>query len=119
MNSNDKITWKHLQKYLTCQKYFVWNDFKNKKLFEDDDEENFWSLEFDENEDDKYDYVEVHKTGFNIIQNRFTEWIEKKYSSENINLLIIKEKDFNLGFIRRFEAMNYRNIVVIFFRVFE
>ena len=119
MNSNDKITWKHLQKYLTCQKYFVWNDFKNKKLFEDDDEENFWSLEFDENEDDKYDYVEVHKTGFNIIQNRFTEWIEKKYSSENINLLIIKEKDFNLGIIKTKEAMNNPNIDVILFPVFE
>ncbi|MDK2819773.1 MAG: DUF2779 domain-containing protein [Mycoplasmataceae bacterium] len=119
MNSIDKITWKHLQKYLTCQKYFVWNDFKNDKSLEDDDDENFWSLEFDENEDDKYDYVEVHKTGFNIIQNRFTEWIEKKYSSENINLSIIKEKDFNLGIARTKDAMSNPNIDVILFPVFE
>ena len=119
MNKEDKITWKHLQKYLTCQPYFVWNDFQGKKIIEDDKEDNFWSLDFDENDENEVNYVEVHKTGFNIVQNSFHDWIEKKCANENLRLFIIKEKDYKIGIQKTKEAMNDLNIDAILYPVFE
>ena len=119
MSNEVKITWKHLQKYLTCQPYFVWNDFKGKAIIDDDKEEDFWSLKFDEDEVDEPNYVEVHKTGFNIVTNSFHKWIEEKYKSEGLNLLAIKEKDYQIGIQKTKEAMLDNNVDVILYPVFE
>lgn len=119
MSSKDKITWKHLRKFLTCQKYFVWNDYKNNESIDEENPEDFWSLEFEEEENNKYEYIEVHKTGFNIIQDQFIEWIERKYKEENINFFIINEKDLNLAIAQTKKAINNEFIDVILFPVFE
>ncbi|MGL5617935.1 MAG: DUF2779 domain-containing protein [Metamycoplasmataceae bacterium] len=121
MNNDKKITWKHLEKYLTCQPYFVWNNFKCKELIEDEkseDENNYWSLEFNE-DDDESNYVEVHKNGFNIINNRFIEWIQDKYGALELNLLIVKEKNLEIGIAKTKEAINDPNVDVILYPVFE
>lgn len=115
--NNKHITWKHLQKFLTCQEYYVWNDFSLKVDLEDNDTENFWSLDFDENDKEEANYIEVHKNGFNIVQKRFNEWIKEKYKRKNI--FIIKEKNLELKIAKTKEAMDDNNIDVILFPVFE
>ncbi len=120
MNNKDLITWKHLQKYLTCQPYFVWNDFKPKEVGEKyDDSEIFWSLDFDENNEEEYSFVEVHKTGFDIVQNSFNDWIQKKCIDEKNKLFIIKEKDLSLRIKSTKDAMNNPDVDIILFPVFE
>ncbi|MGL5732606.1 MAG: DUF2779 domain-containing protein [Metamycoplasmataceae bacterium] len=121
MNNDKKITWKHLEKYLTCQPYFVWNDFKGQELIENDEEDEniYWSLEFNEDEDEEANYVEVHKNGFNIVNNSFIEWIQEKYKLLKLNLLIIKEKNFEIAITKTKEAMNDPNVDAIWYPVFE
>ncbi|MGL5205391.1 MAG: DUF2779 domain-containing protein, partial [Metamycoplasmataceae bacterium] len=122
MNNEKKITWKHLEKYLTCQPYFVWNDYEDKKIIEEEeieDENIYWSLEFNENENDDANYVEVHKTGFDVINNSFLKWIKEKYELLGLNLLIIKEKNLEIGILKTKEAMNDPNVDAILYPVFE
>lgn len=115
--NNKHITWKHLQKFLTCQEYYVWNDFSLKVDLEDNDTDNFWSLDFDENDKEEANYIEVHKNGFNIVQKRFNEWIKEEYKTKNI--FIIKEKSLELKIAKTKEAMSDDNIDVVLFPVFE
>ena len=120
MNNKDLITWKHLQKYLTCQPYFVWNEFKAKETNDKyDDPELFWSLDFDENNEEEYSFVEVHKTGFDIVQNSFNYWIQKKCIDEKNKLFIIKEKDLTLRIESTKVAMNNPDVDIVLFPVFE
>ncbi|MGL6125409.1 MAG: DUF2779 domain-containing protein [Metamycoplasmataceae bacterium] len=120
MSNNKKITWKHLERFLTCQEYFVWNDFKTEQIIENDGEEkDFWSLYLDEDQKDDFNYVEVHKTGFNIINDHFIKWIEERYQKEKLSLLIIKEKDIEMQILKTDEAMQNPDIDVILFPVFE
>ncbi|MGL5590985.1 MAG: DUF2779 domain-containing protein [Metamycoplasmataceae bacterium] len=119
MNNEKKITWKHLEKYLTCPPYFVWNDFKSNEIITEEkyeDENEYWSLEFD---DEDVNYVEYNKTGFDVINDNFREWIENKYKARGLNILIIKEKKSEIGIIKTKEAMNDPNVHAILYPIFE
>ncbi len=118
MNNKDLITWKHLQKYLTSQPYFVWNDLDTKNSFDTEELENFWFLDFDREEDEVKNYVEVHKTGFNIIQKNFFKWIIDKYQRENLRVAIISEKQLDLRIKKTMEAFHNDQIDIILYPVF-
>ncbi|MGL5204965.1 MAG: hypothetical protein ACRC63_01820, partial [Metamycoplasmataceae bacterium] len=122
MNNDKKITWKHLERFLTCQPYFIWNDFKMNDLSNEEENEDpnaYWALEFDENNDEDYNYVEVHKTGFNIIENHFIEWIREKCNLEKLNLIIIKEKNIEIAITKTKKAMHDPNVDIILYPIFE
>lgn len=108
-----KITYKHLERLLTCQKYFVWNpnlDFKLNELKEETvklEGNSLWKIfaDFDEDEIEGYDYVEIVKNGFKKVNDLLIKQIQKWANQEAKKVIIIQEKSNDLAFKKTMQAL--------------
>ena len=119
MKLEKKITYKQLEYLLTCQKYFVWhNNFElDLQNLEIDDENNlsdsFWEIlsDFDIDQLEEYQYIEIIKTGYDLVQKLFIKQIQKTFKDKNI--YIINEKKQEQAFQKTMEILNDPKIDII------
>ena len=119
MKLEKKITYKQLEYLLTCQKYFVWhNNFElDLQNLEIDDENNlsdsFWEIlsDFDIDQLEEYQYIEIIKTGYDLVQKLFIKQIQKTFKDKNI--YIINEKKQEHAFQKTMEILNDPKIDII------
>lgn len=119
MNKKKLITYRHLERLLTCQEYFVWNqtlDYKIKDIVEEEnaktDGNYLWKIftDFEENEINDYQFVEVVKNAFKNVNDLLINQIKKWSNIENKRIITISEKSNELAFIKTMEAINNSNI---------
>lgn len=111
-----KITFRHFERLLTCQKYFIWNvDIEkeiNTKNDEELDENSIWEIVSDFDIDDLKDYkfVEIIKNGFDFVNQKFLKYIDDLSKKENKKYVVINEKNNELSFNKTLYYLNDENI---------
>lgn len=109
------ITYKHLERLLTSQDYFIWNTNLENKLKdfdnEDSDQVSLWEI-FGDLDDDIEDYnvVEIIKNGYDLVMSLFIKHIKKWAARESKNVVVINEKSNELSFNKTIEAINDPNV---------
>lgn len=119
MDKKKLITYRHLERLLTCQEYFVWNqtlDYKIKDIVEEEnakiDGNYLWKIfaDFEENEINDYQFVEVIKNGFKNVNDLLIKQIRKWSDIEKKKIIIISEKSNEIAFKKTIEAISDPNI---------
>lgn len=124
MKLKKMITYKQLEYLLTCQKYFVWHnqfelDSQNLDLNDEDDlSESFWEImsDFEIEQLENYQYIEIVKTGYDLVQKLFINQIQKTFKNKNI--FIVNEKKQELAFKKTMELINDSEVDIIINPVF-
>lgn len=119
LNIKKMITYKHLEKLLTCQEYFVWNskinNYFNSLEFEEEQsngELSMWELisDFDLEELDDYEFIEVIKNGYDKVNQLFLKQIKERAKIENKEILVINEKSNEIAYKKTIESLNNEKI---------
>lgn len=114
---NTFITYKHLERLLTSQEYFVWkskidNAIDELEINDEESETSLWELfsDFDLEELNDYKFIEIIKTGYDQVNDFFNNFIKEKAKKENKKFVFINEKSNQLSYEKTKAAIKDKNV---------